>query len=270
MNLHEYIHSPLDIAEELSVIFKGQKVNTVFDIGSCEGEDAIRYGRFFKGAMVYAFEPRPDNLEIIRKNLRTFKAEEFVKVEGIALSDEKGSFDFYLSSGQPDHATEGWDYGNKSSSLLPPSQSMEQHTAWLKFNEKIIIPTDRMDQFCRERSITNVDFMHIDVQGAELKVLQGAGDLLQKTRAIWMEVEAVELYKGQPLKSDVEQFMKTHNFQCVLDTVNEIAGDQLYVNQECVPKEVFAQLESLRRRKKIRSEISRFRNGVFRRLGLRK
>jgi FkbM family methyltransferase len=270
MNLHEYIHSPLDIAEQLSVIFKGQKVNTVFDIGSCEGEDAIRYGRFFKGAMVYAFEPRPDNLDIIRKNLRLFKAEDFVKVEGIALSDEKGSFDFYLSSGQPEIATEGWDYGNKSSSLLPPSQSMEEHTAWLKFNEKIIIPTDRMDQFCRERSITNVDFMHIDVQGAELKVLQGAGDLLQKTRAIWMEVEAVELYKGQPLKSDVEQFMKTRNFQCVLDTVNAVAGDQLYVNNALVNPSVIRKLLALQRRRKRDAELRRVYNGIMRRLRMRK
>lgn len=47
-----------------------------------------------------------------------------------------------------------------------------------------------------------------------------------------MEVAAIELYQGQPLKNDVELFMHDHGFVCMKDTVNETAGDQLYVNRE--------------------------------------
>jgi hypothetical protein len=62
-------------------------------------------------------------------------------------------------------------------------------------------------------------------------VLQGAGDLLQKIKMIWIEVEAKELYKGQPVKSEVEEFMSTRGFKILKDTVGRTSGDQLYVNK---------------------------------------
>jgi FkbM family methyltransferase len=268
----DYINSPLEIAAELNLIFAGKTVDTVFDIGSCEGEDAIRYSRFFSRARVHAFEPRPDNLEAIAQNIKLHGGSERIKVHGVALSDQKGFFDFYVSSGQPKEATgtENWNYGNKSSSLLPPSEEMTKHTSWLQFNEKITVPTERMDSFCREQQIGKVDFIHIDVQGAELKVLMGAGEILKSLTAIWMEVESVELYKGQPLKSDVEHFMNQHNFECILDTVNAVAGDQLYVNKELVSTSVIRQLQTLKRKRKHSATLRRIYNGIARRLRLPK
>ena len=186
----------------------------------------------------------------------------------MALSNSKGQFDFYLSSGKPSDAdvNENWDYGNKSSSLLPPSEEMQKHTAWLKFNEKITVPTERMDDFCSEKMIDHIDFIHLDVQGAELKVLEGAGELLSKVTAIWMEVEAVELYKGQPLKSDVEQFMNQNDFHCILDTVSTVAGDQLYVNKSKLNAKSLRKLQTLQLKKKYAAELRRIKNGVLRRL----
>lgn len=270
MNLEQYINSPLEISDELKIIFNGKEVTTLFDIGSCEGEDAIRYSRFFPTAEVHAFEPRPDNLKVIDQNLDRFGKGTHIIVHSVALSDSKGTFDFYMSSGQPDEAAEGWNYGNKSSSLLPPSVEMEKHTSWLQFNDKISVATERMDTFCSEKNISKVDFMHIDVQGAELKVLEGAGKMLNNTTAIWMEVEAVELYKGQPLKTDVEKFMQSKNFICVLDTVNNVAGDQLYVNEKLVAESAFQKLKQLQQRKKFKSVWRRIRNGILRRIGINK
>lgn len=88
----------------------------------------------------------------------------------------------------------------------------------------------RLEKYVADKNIKSIDFAHIDVQGAELMVLEGAGSFLQNVKLIWMEVEAVELYKNQPLKNDVEAFMKKNNFINILDTVNSVAGDQLYAN----------------------------------------
>ena len=71
----------------------------------------------------------------------------------------------------------------------------------------------------------------MDVQGAELMVLKGAQSILSRIGAIWLEVESVELYKGQPLKNVIELFMKKSGFVKLVDTVNDIAGDQLYVSR---------------------------------------
>ena len=62
-------------------------------------------------------------------------------------------------------------------------------------------------------------------------VLKGAGDVIERIKLIWMEVEAIELYEGQPLKSEVEGFMRAHGFNLLVDTVGRVSGDQLWVSR---------------------------------------
>ena len=72
----------------------------------------------------------------------------------------------------------------------------------------------------------------MDVQGAELMVLKGAGELIEHIKLIWLEVESVELYKDQPVRSDVEAFMRDNGFQLLKDTVGRVSGDQLYISND--------------------------------------
>lgn len=230
-NRENYINSPIEIEKELLLLLKKENVKAVFDIGACEAEDSIKYSILFPNSTVYAFEPRKDNLELGKKSIAKYNRTNIV-LENIALSNENGTAEFFLSEGRPENATENdhWDFGNKSSSLLPPSEEMKKHTEWLQFKNKTVVETMRLDNYIKNKNISTIDFAHIDVQGAELMVLKGAGDFLKQIKLIWMEVEAVELYKNQPLKKDVELFMKENNFVNVLDTVNSVAGDQLYAN----------------------------------------
>lgn len=227
----DFILAPPEIKDELVLLFGTSAPISIFDIGACEGEDAVRYSRLFPASNVFLFEPRPDNLEKVRNNIAKYQRTN-INVSDLALSNENGKATFYLSSGQPqdDVNTEEWDYGNKSSSLLPPGEKMKEHTTWLKFNDTLDVTTRRLDDFCAEHAVKEIHFIHMDVQGAELMVLEGAGKMIHELHAIWLEVEAVELYKDQPLKTDVENFMAHHGFVCVKSTVNAVAGDQLYVN----------------------------------------
>lgn len=229
----EYIKEELPFSKELGRYYGRRDKLVIFDIGSCEGEDTIRLKKRFPKSTIYTFEALPSNIDIIKRNLKRYGLSADLLFQ-LALSDKDGTADFYVSSGHPDHIPKGeWDFGNKSSSLLPP----KEHTKtleWIKFNEKISVKTQRLDAFCRKHKVSKIDFIYMDVQGAELMVLQGAGDLLADVGAIWMEVEAVELYKSQPLKNDVERFMDSHGFVKVKDTVDKISGDQLYVNRKLV------------------------------------
>jgi len=263
-NRDAYIHSPVEIEKELLFLSDQKKVKTVFDIGACEAEDSIRYAKLFPNAGVYAFEPRPDNILKAQELLKHYHCTQVV-LENMALSDTNGKAEFYLSEGRPEGAkgSEDWDFGNKSSSLLPPSEEMKKHTEWLRFKNRIEVNTLRLEDYVSEKGISEIDFAHIDVQGAELMVLRGAGDFIKKIKLIWMEVEAVELYKGQPLKSEVENFMQTNGFVSVLDTVNAVAGDQLYVNSVYFSPGKLNQLASLikrnKRKERIRAFFSRFK-----------
>lgn len=258
-NREKYINSPIEIESELLFLLEKNNVQTVFDIGACEAEDSIRYSLLFPNAIVYAFEPRMDNLTIGKESIKKYKRQNIV-LENIALSNENGTAEFFLSEGEPGDLknSEEWDFGNKSSSLLPPSEEMKKHTSWLKFNKKTVVQTVRLEKYVADKNIKSIDFAHIDVQGAELMVLEGAGSFLQNVKLIWMEVEAVELYKNQPLKNDVEAFMKKNNFINILDTVNSVAGDQLYANLTYFDTKKIEAFTRSRKRKAFLTKVKSF------------
>ena len=69
------------------------------------------------------------------------------------------------------------------------------------------VETIRLDRFAAEHGIGPVDFIKVDVQGADLDVLKGAGDLLNAVSGVLCEVEFIELYSGQPLFGDVDRYL---------------------------------------------------------------
>jgi len=233
-SLDDYISSPIEIENELLSIFKVNNVLTVFDIGACEGEDSIKYHKLFPEAKVYAFEPRKENVLNATKNFERHHSSTAIQIIEEALSDEIGSATFHLSSGYPDGGAEdSWNRYNKSSSLLEPEiEESKKYWPSLEFNGSIEVKTNTLENFCRVNQIDIVDFIHMDVQGAEMKVLAGAGSYIHHIKAIWMEVEDVALYKGQPLRNEVESFMKKCSFVKIFEqeALANVYGDQLYVN----------------------------------------
>jgi FkbM family methyltransferase len=221
--------------ELLSNLFKKDESIIIFDIGACEGESSIRYSRLFPNANVFGFEPIPTNISLIEQNIETFGATSVRAIE-ICLSDSIGEAEFHVSSGKPDEFKNkevDWEFGNKSSSLLPPDKTLETYK-WLEFKKTIKVKTTRLDTFLSSRNITSVDFAHMDVQGAELMVLRGAGDRISSIKNLWLEVEAIPLYKGQPVKKDIEAFLGKLGYIKLIDTVDKVAGDQFWSQREWV------------------------------------
>lgn len=230
-----YINEPSAISRELKTIFKKDSPLTIFEIGACEGEDSIKYARLFPNSKIYSFEPLPGNVNLIHDNFIKYGIAN-ARCYNKALSSENGVAEFYVSSGRPDGAAQSdWDYGNKSSSLLPPANHLEI-AGFIHFNKKIEVETITLKSFCNSNNITAIDFIHMDVQGAELMVLRGAGDLISSIKLIWMEVSKIDLYKNQPLAEDVKKFMLENNFLLIKDALFGLHGDQLYISKRLFKK----------------------------------
>lgn len=229
-DIREYLCTMPEQARAMIRLFPGNAPLTLFDIGACEGEDSIRYARLFPQARIFAFEPLPLNQEFIRTNFAKFGITH-AELVPTALSDRVGTSEFHVSSGEPGERFCGsnWNYGNKSSSLLPPSGQEPMH-GWIEFKETITVPTSTLAGFCGERKIGRIDFMHMDVQGAELLVLEGAGKKMRDVTAVWLEVTKQALYRGQPLRTDIRRFMQHHGFALAFECNHDIEGDQFYVN----------------------------------------
>ena len=73
------------------------------------------------------------------------------------------------------------------------------------------LKTLSLDYFLAGQNIGSVDFIKIDIQGAELDVFQGGINTLKQAVAIVSEVEFIPLYVDQPLFGDVCTFLAEHN-----------------------------------------------------------
>jgi FkbM family methyltransferase len=78
---------------------------------------------------------------------------------------------------------------------------------------EVEVETTTLDDICNQEGINQVDFLQIDVQGADLQVLEGATKLLaQSVLAIQIEVEFAPLYVDQPLFADVDTYLRSRDF----------------------------------------------------------
>lgn len=229
----DYVRQDSLVFSDLRALFTPANVRTVFDIGACEGEDSLRYARLFPNARVYAFEPLPANQALVKAHFKRLCATRCELVP-LALSSENGTAVFHVSSGTPEEKPHGeeWNYGNKSSSLLPPERvgNGKDWVPWLKFNETNVVTTATLDDFCAGRGITAIDYAQIDVQGAEWLVLQGARKMLPKIKCLWIEVADAEIYKGQRQRPEIDAYLAGLGFRPVRQVNNGLESDILYVN----------------------------------------
>ena len=133
---------------------------TVVDVGAHLGEFALRAARLTgtKG-MVYAFEPQPEIVAFLEHNIQINSCTN-VKAEKVALGENDGQVEFEITR-------------EPSTSSLAASQPRGTIS-------RIVVETRSLDSFLQEVKQTRVDFMKVDVEGAEFLVFRGAENLLSQ------------------------------------------------------------------------------------------
>ena len=73
--------------------------------------------------------------------------------------------------------------------------------------------------------LEKITLLNIDVQGAELQVLNGARDALSKTEFLFLEVAVKELYAGQGLLGEINHHLIKSGFGLLEYEINPETGD---------------------------------------------
>lgn len=139
-----------------------QPAMTVLDIGAHHGfYTLLASKRVGPWGRVISFEPSPRERKSLRLHLLLNRCQNVI-VEGMALGDEDTESDLCV--------VEEWASG--CNSLRPPD--IPAGTSNLR------VCVSRLDSWLAKRDIGNVDFIKLDVEGAELAVLKGAAQLLER------------------------------------------------------------------------------------------
>lgn len=131
------------------------------------------------------------------------------------LNDLKGPQETYLPFAIGD-GTERTLYicaSEGMTSLFEPNQEILNlfygFPEWGTVKEVQTVKTVRLDDVSETEG---ADYLKLDIQGSELLVLENATRCLSSCLVIQLEVEFLPLYKGQPLFSEVEQFLRARGF----------------------------------------------------------
>ena len=93
----------------------------------------------------------------------------------------------------------------------------------------------RLDYWFEDKQFLslNMDLLNIDVQGFELNVLKGMGDLLRQFKWAYLEVNKDELYEGCAMVWQIDEYLLNFGFERVetLWCGNTGWGDAFYVRK---------------------------------------
>jgi FkbM family methyltransferase len=174
---------------------------TLVDVGASGGISSL-WEPHRRHLRVVGFEPDARAFE----NLRS-QENPLVTYFNIGLHSHSGQFDFYLTRSQ-----------RNSSCFLPNRDLLDRLRNPTRFDivEKTNITCKALDEVLQEAGLTDIDFIKLDTQGSELAILEGAVSVLaDSVFGLEIEVGFTELYKGQPLFSNVDLFVRQYGFDLI-------------------------------------------------------
>jgi FkbM family methyltransferase len=175
---------------------------TLIDIGAA-GEIEPRWKNFSKNIKYVGFEPDARSRETLQNNKNNFLNYQILP---FALSNSNQSVELNLCR-EP-----------KVSSLYHPNNNFLNRFPNVQRFE--ILKTEKIEcSTLDEINLPDIDFIKIDIQGAELNVILGANHSLDSALGLEVEVEFLSLYKDQPLFGDVCKELSTKGFEFI-DFVN--------------------------------------------------
>lgn len=166
---------------------------------------------------VYLFEPLTEAFDILSNNISKYSD---IKIFKLALGDKNEFKKINISN---------TNFG-ASSSLLEPSLHLDYFPE-IKFDDFEEVEIKRFDEIDYN---FKANFLILDVQGYELKVIKGFGDKLRNIDYIYTEFSTKELYKDTVLIGELELNLAELGYIRTKTRIasNKPQGDALFVKKE--------------------------------------
>ncbi len=201
-------------------------VEEVLHIGAHHGQEAETY-RALGAKRVTWVEANPAVVPVLRQNVEPLGH----SVLTALVTDRTGdTVAFHVTNNE------------QSSSVLSLGTHRYEHPE-VVVTESLQLRTTTLDDLCEREGVPTPDLLVMDVQGAEMLVLRGAGRILEGVGCIYAEVNERPVYSGAALLPDFDSYLSERGFDRVSTTLTVHGwGDALYVRRKAAmavpPEEV--------------------------------
>jgi len=170
--------------------YKVKANDVVLDAGANCGHLSIFFSKLVgKNGLVYAFEPDTFNIERINTNIKLNKdLSNNIKIEELLLWNENKLVDFYEA-------------GTVGSSAI-----------WIPDTDKCVKKEAiRIDDWVTKNNIQELDFIKMDIEGAEIEALEGCIQTIQNLKPNFA-IASYHIVDGEATYIKVEEFFKKRNY----------------------------------------------------------
>jgi FkbM family methyltransferase len=186
-----------NVVQKIKTRFNLDEIKTMLDVGSFTGIESVMFTDRLPNVFIHAFEPNPEsliNVLICTENV------DRIKVHELAMSNFIGESTFFVTNDNIG-----------ASSLLKPSILLKTGPV----SNEIKVRVNTIENWANENNIDTIDFIWMDVQGSELNVLMGMGELLKKLKGVYVESAIIPYYHGGAHRDDVINYLSSFGLELI-------------------------------------------------------
>lgn len=183
----------------MAKLLQNHKITGIIDAGASNGSISKRLLRLFPQASVYAFEPNPLYLPILQE---LAAKDSRIHPEFSVLSDKEGMIALNIT--RSPGSTSLFIPGKNLTEMYPEQSEIET----VKHIEAVTI-----DDWAERKGNPSIQIMKFDIQGGELKALEGADRMLRtSTLLVYTEILFNSLYDGGAVYSEIDLSLRKRGF----------------------------------------------------------
>lgn len=209
-------------------------MRVVFDVGSNNGDNTKHFLEE-EDTYLFAFEPIAPLYQDLKEK---YGSHPRYRVHNVAVSDVEGTYAFHLGGPIcPDepflHQRGASNWGCSSlydfaSTVTEEWKGRDDFKAFATVN----VPVIRLDKFVEEHGIQSIDYLHVDAQGADLRVMKGLGAYLHIVKNGVLEApinEKKKLYAESHTADEAILFLLNNGFKITDIEKNDTEGNEINI-----------------------------------------
>lgn len=216
---------------------QSHKIKTIFEIGANDGVDTNKIYKFYNPKEYHLFEPKLESVELIKKN----NVGNNIVIVNKAVYDIEKKLDFYICKSNPGASSilgkVTKDYIDKCLADGWLCTDKERDYWYNTYTEDIDwtltqVDAVRLDNYCKDKQIKNIDLICMDVEGVGLRVLKGLGDMLYNVKFIISECDFTNTRNNNDTFSEINNYLTNKGFKVIENKfqVKNMLSDCLWEN----------------------------------------